>query len=126
PAEPLAQGQLVAMFGEALNAFQPGHATPSWQQSLLLTATVARYYPAAKKALLERGMPPEKADKLPTAQVVGLYFLRDYNAFRDDVLKLQNLPPWQARPGLDALEGRLKVRMKDGGNPFLLLFPAIN
>ncbi len=126
PEVPLDQEQLFAMFSEALRGFQPEEEMPAWKRSLLLTTTVAHYFQTAKKALLDRGVPREKVEKLPTAQVVGLYFLNDYNRLRDDVLKLQNLPPWQAQPLLDALEKQLGARMKRGGNPFLMLFPAIN
>lgn len=125
PEEPLAQGQLLAMFAETLRGFQPTEGVADWQKSLMLTAMVGRYYPAAKQALLDRGVAADKVEKLPTAQVVGLYFLNDYNSFRDDVLKLQNLPPWQARPFVDAIEKRVAARTREGGNPFLLLFPAV-
>lgn len=125
PETPLTQAEIMAIFTDVMRGLDPQQKGVPLQTSLLLTAVVSRYYSAAKQALLDRGIVADKVEKLPTAQVVGIYFLDEYNRFRDDVLKLQNLPAWQARPHLDALDKRLAVRMRDQSNPFLMLMPAI-
>lgn len=123
---PLTQGEILAMFSQATSVLEPiGKTIPSWQKSLALTAIVGRYYGQAKREMLERGVPLERIEKLPTAQVVALYFLNDYNRFRDGVLKVMNLPYWQAKPFLEKIDKEFAARMKEQGNPFLMLMPAI-
>jgi hypothetical protein len=125
PEHVMTQGEIMTMFGEIVRGLNPRDKTPEWQQTLMLTTVVTRYYPEAKRALLDRGIAAEKVEKLPTAQVVGLYFLTEFNTFRDDVLKLANLPPWQARPLIEVLDKKMAPKAREMGNPFLLLFPAI-
>jgi hypothetical protein len=125
PDQPLSQGEILAIFSEVMRGFSPQEKHSALQDSLILTTLVGRFYGEAKRTLIERGMPAEKVEKLPTAQVVGLYFLEEYNNYRDEVLKLQNLPPWQAHPYMEALEKSVNARARERGNPFLLLMPAL-
>ena len=45
--------------------------------------------------------PTSRLDAMPAAQVVLLYFVEQYDEIKDDFLKWMNVPPWQARAGLD-------------------------
>lgn len=65
-----------------------------------LTASVVRAYPAAKRALVERGMSAEDVAAMPVAQVVLLNELAMFREVRDGAAKWFFLPYPQAVRGL--------------------------
>jgi hypothetical protein len=50
---------------------------------------------AARRRLVEYGIPQERITRFPTDQVVLLDAFREYEARRDEAMKLMNLPTWQ-------------------------------
>jgi hypothetical protein len=99
---------------------------PDWPKRMGVAALAVKYYPDAKRYLLEHGARPEQVEAMPAVQAVLLYYLDQYNRRRDDVLAWMNLPPWQAREGLGR-NFRESVRAaRDSGNVLLaLLMPAV-
>ena len=82
-------------------------------------------YPEAKKYLKEHGRTDEQVDAMPAAQVVLLYFVEQYDKIKDDFLKWMNVPPWQARAGLEEAEKEVRA-LGPTGNPIIgLLMPAV-
>ncbi|MFZ5830086.1 MAG: hypothetical protein ACOY3P_08360, partial [Planctomycetota bacterium] len=61
-----------------------------------IVAYIAAAYPAAKRYLIEDlGLPREKVEAYPTAQVVFLAMIRYHERARDDLFKWTYLPFWQ-------------------------------
>src|SRR5262249_40491759 len=50
---------------------------------------------AARRRLVEVGLPQERVLQYPAAQVILLDAKRDYEVYRDEGMKLMNLPAWQ-------------------------------
>jgi len=59
---------------------------------------------AARNRLVELGLPEERLLRFPADQVILLDEKREYEARRDDVMKLMNLPAWE----IEALLGQTK------------------
>lgn len=74
----------------------------------LVTAACVRGYPMAKRALVERGFPPESVEAMPVGQVILLYTIETYEDLRDDVFKWFYVPYPEARERQDAAEGELR------------------
>jgi hypothetical protein len=55
-------------------------------------------YPAAKQALIDRGLPTDVVEAMPAAQVVLVYTVKTYEDLRDDVFK------WFFVPYVDGME----------------------
>jgi hypothetical protein len=51
---------------------------------------------ATRRRLVEAGYPEEHIQRFPAEQVVLLNDYRELEVYRDDFMKLANLPPWQA------------------------------
>lgn len=78
---------------------------------------------AARRRLVEVGIPEDRLSQFPADQVILLDEWREYEARRDEMMKLANLPPWQAEElGI----GRPYKRSKDTGLLADLLVPALN
>jgi hypothetical protein len=99
---------------------------PDWQAKLALAALSAKVYPDAKKYLVSRGRSPEQVAAMPTLQVVWIYYMDQYDETCDDILKWINLPYWQARPGLEEVERKIRAARTTDMNVFIgLLMPAL-
>ena len=72
--------------------------------SLGPAAAGAVMYPAAKRYLVERGMPVEQVAALPVPQVLGRYLVGEYRSASEEMLKWAGLPFWQAVPGMQRAE----------------------
>jgi hypothetical protein len=59
-----------------------------------------RGYPLAKRALVDSGMPAEKVEGLPAAQVLLLETARQFATCRDESLKWLGVPYWTAAESL--------------------------
>jgi tetratricopeptide (TPR) repeat protein len=102
-----------------------GSQLSDWQKKLAIAALAIKVYPEARKYLLEQGRKPEQLDAMPTLQVVLLYYVDDYDQLKDEVLKWTNVPPWEARAGLDATAKKIRD-LGPTHNPIVsLLIPAI-
>jgi hypothetical protein len=97
-------------------------------RALFLTI-VMREYPEAKKFLMARGRTAEQVEALPTVQAVLLYQIARYDEMYDEVYKYTTLPYWEARPGLLAVEKKLKELAEEEGGPdrslTSILLPAV-
>ena len=71
-------------------------------------------YPMAKRALIARGLPPEEVEAMPVPQVIAVYSMQTYEELRDDLFKWFHLPYWEARPGMERAEERLRQASVEG------------
>jgi hypothetical protein len=76
----------------------------------------------ARDRLIEAGYSAEVLSKLPIEQVLLLDQKLDYEATRDDLMKLAKLPVWQG----EALLAKMKPRKKWEQGLFGFLVPALN
>lgn len=81
----------------------------------LFVARVMRDYPEAKKFLLARGRTAEQVEALPVLQAVLLHEIATYDEMYDEIYKYTTLPYREARPGLLAVNKRLKDMADEGG-----------
>jgi hypothetical protein len=54
-----------------------------------------QYLAAARRRLVEHGLPEERVGRFPAEQVVLLDEVREYQVRRDEEMKLANLPTWE-------------------------------
>jgi hypothetical protein len=74
---------------------------------------VAAAYPGARRYLAEEcGLPAERLDALPTAQVVFLAMRRFYDASNDEFAKWEATPYWIAAPKLAATRAKIEADAK--------------
>jgi hypothetical protein len=127
--ETMTAEQASHLAGEILRTMAPitdNKPPPDWQGKLGLAALSGRIYPDAKKYLISRGRSPEQVAAMPTLQVVWIYYMDQYDDTRDDILKWINLPYWQARPGLEEVDRKVRAARTTDMNVFIgLLMPAI-
>ena len=90
-----------------------------------MLALAAKDYPNCKKALLAAGVPAEKVEAMPVAQVVAVTMVAEYDEFRDDLFKWFALPYWQAEAGLDAAEKQLTDLRSGNGELSAMSFASI-
>ena len=83
--------------------------------------------PAARKFVARaKGLPAEKVDAMPPAQVLLLYIEGTYREDRDDAYRAAYLPFPQARPLLEAADKRLReAPMTEGHVPSRLFLAAL-
>jgi hypothetical protein len=99
---------------------------PSWGDRLVVTLLVLRAYPEAKQALIAEGQKPEEVEALPTLQVVLIHSLHQYRRLQDDLFKWCGLPYWEARPGIEQADQRIRqARRRLEGLPFIDALPAL-
>ena len=63
---------------------------------------------AARRRLVEAGLPEERLARFPPDQVILLDEQREYDERRDELMKLMTLPPWQFEPLFSQIEPRIK------------------
>jgi hypothetical protein len=99
---------------------------PLWQGKLALATFAARAYPNAKSHLVARGRTPEQVEKMSSLQVAYIYYMDQYDEIWDDILKVLNLPYWQAKPLLAEAETKIRAARTTDLNVFVgLLMPAV-
>ena len=78
-----------------------------------------RWSVAARRRLVEHGLPEERLLRFPADQVILLDEKREYEVRRDDVMKIMNLPVWQVqvtgRRDREGEQGAGTVRRCPGG-----------
>jgi hypothetical protein len=79
---------------------------------------------AARRRLVESGLPEERVARFPAEQVILLDEWREFEERRDEFMKLTNLPTWQVLEALSALRSQAKSYKDEG--LFLLLVPALH
>jgi len=116
--------KIVSELFKILNELE-GSQMPDWQKKLGVAALAVKVYPEARKYLLEQGRKPEQLDAMPALQVVLLYYVDDYDQLKDEVLKWMNVPPWEARAGLESTTKKIR-ELGPTHNPIVaLLMPAV-
>jgi hypothetical protein len=106
----------------------PAFSGSAWEGRLVLTGLAVKYYPLARRTLLQAGYAPERLEAMPPLQVVLLYSVREYHRLQDDLFRWADLPYWQAAPGLARAERQLRQERADltEGVPYAsLLLPAV-
>jgi hypothetical protein len=104
------------------------------QTQFLATTLMMRAYPDAKKELITGGMPPDRVEQMPVAQVVAIQAARAYRYTYEEVFKWSLVPFPEGYPRARASLDRLR---EEGymGQPFSnkevlpiasLLLPAID
>jgi hypothetical protein len=90
---------------------------------------IAAAYPGARRYLAEEcGLPAERLDALPTAQVVFLAMRRFYDASNDEFAKWEATPYWIAAPKLTAARDKIEADAKRIGQsalPAAALLPSM-
>jgi hypothetical protein len=130
-AGPLTPAQAVKLMAPFLQVwgdeFHPKGGS-AWERQVVVCCQAAKFYPEAKRLLLQEGWPAARVEAMPALQVVMLYSLARYERYRDDLFKWFNFPFWQARPGMAlAMDQLARARRDfDEGFPFgSLLLPAV-
>jgi hypothetical protein len=88
-----------------------------------------KYLSAARHRLVEAGYPEERLRRFPVDQVLLLDEFREFEARRDDVMKLMNLPTREAVERGAEWERKTKAATREGGvgeGLFLGLLPALS
>jgi hypothetical protein len=99
---------------------QPDRSTRAWLDARVKDE---RLVSAARRRLVEAGLPEERLKQFPADQVILLDEYREYEVRRDEFMKLANLPHWQAEAqGI----GLPYTRKKETGLLADLLVPALN
>jgi hypothetical protein len=104
---------------------------PEWQTKLGVVLYTARLYPRARQSLIDRGKKPEQVDRMPMAQVVLLEELYQYDRLFDEGEKLANLPYWEFRERMNAIDQEIRqtrsevLQFNTGALMASLLLPAI-
>jgi hypothetical protein len=62
---------------------------------------------AARRRLVETGLPEERVMRFPPDQVILLDETREYEERRDEFMKLMTLPPWQFEPLFSQIEPQI-------------------
>jgi hypothetical protein len=127
--EKLTRDQAEGLASELLRTLAPladDRVPPDWQARLAMAAIALKVYPEAKRYLAEHGRTPEEVEAMPILQAVLVFHTEQYDTIWDEVLKLLNLPYWQAQPGLDAADRQVKEARREDTNLFVgLLMPAV-
>jgi len=76
----------------------PGLQTLAFE--LKIGFAINKRHEAAKRALIAAGRPKEKVEAMPPVQVAILHALLEYDRLFDELLTVQDLPPWEAFPKL--------------------------
>jgi hypothetical protein len=80
---------------------------------LRAAAFIAAAYPGARRYLAEEcGLPADRLEALPTAQVVFLAMRRFYDAGNDELAKWEATPFWIAAPKLAAIRDKIEADAK--------------
>jgi hypothetical protein len=125
-AEHLADELLRTLTSFASPAATPDKSVPAWQGKLAMATLASRAYPEAKRHLIARGRTPEQVAAMPALQVVLIFYVDQYDATWDEVLKWQSLTYWQSQAGLAETEARIRAARTTERNVFIrLLMPAV-
>ncbi len=103
---------------------QPGAATAPEA----VTALCLRGFPGAKARLIGQGMPQDKVDAMPVAQVVLIDTMRTFEELRDDLCKWFYIPDSEGAAGLSTAEAKLRAAATEGREVLpvaSMLLPAI-
>jgi hypothetical protein len=68
----------------------------------------------AKQALIAAGRPRDKVEQWPHVQVALMHALMEYDQMLDEMMKVQDLPFWQAAPKLDEIDRRTRASRNRG------------
>jgi hypothetical protein len=117
--------KLIADLFTALSQVSGGDL-PDWQKRLGAAALALAVHPEAKKYLTAHGRTAEEVEAMPVPEAVLLYYLDEYDRAVDDVLKWTDVPPWQAKAGLDQVLKEVQPPGAVNANPILvLILPAV-
>jgi hypothetical protein len=89
---------------------------PAWMKKMGMTTLGLKYYPIAKKGLIDSGRPAKEVEALPSLQVVAIYYLEQHDMMRNEILQWLAVPAWQGRKGLEKVEAKYKARALEDGN----------
>jgi hypothetical protein len=96
------------------------------EAKLVLMAMALKFYPQARRELLDSGRKPEEVEAMPMLQVFTIHSFREFRKLQDEVFKWYALPYPQALAGLNSVDAMLKEhRTRLTGAPFVDLLPAI-
>jgi hypothetical protein len=100
---------------------EPDRSTRAWVADRTKDEKLLR---AARRRLVEVGVPEERLARFPAEQVILLDEYREYEVRRDEFAKLVSLPTWQVMEPLAAQQRQIKSLKSEDGL-FLGLVPAL-
>ena len=114
---------------ESLPSFSGDWEKPEEIFRLRAASFIAAAYPGARRYLADEcGLPAERLDAWPTAQVVFLAMRRFYDASNDEFAKWEATPYWIAAPKLAAAQAKIEAdakRIGPSAAPVLILGSGI-
>jgi hypothetical protein len=118
-----------SLVDRVIDAFTPlsdAKEVPRGGRKRFTKQTALAHYEAARKALLAAGRPAREVEAMPRLQVVVLYYLQEYDRFRDDVNRWLAVPSWQGFEPLMKVEQVYRAKAKKDDNVLIsLLMPAL-
>jgi hypothetical protein len=100
----------------------PGRTLRAWLDT---RTTDERLVNAARRRLVEVGLPEERLLRFPADQVILLDEKREYEVRRDELMKLMTLPSWQFEPLFSQVLPQIKPNKEQPAIFADLLLPAV-
>lgn len=120
--------QILMRFWQKIESLVANNQPSAASTPEAITALCFRGFPAAKERLIGQGMPREKVEAMPVAQVVLIDTMRTFEELRDELCKWFYVPYSEADDGLSAAEQKLQAARVEGREVLPLasaLLPAI-
>ncbi len=114
PMTPAELGKVLKRLQELLKFDEPPGGKAEVTLWMLRHTGDEKFLGKARKRLVEYGLPEERVSKFSPAQVALLDLKRDYEIYRDESMKLFNLPTWQYE--------QLAEKVPEKGPPLLGVF----
>jgi hypothetical protein len=107
---PMSEDQIKKMIAhcDKLKGLSNNQPPESMREYLDARARDEGFMRAARRRLVESGLPPERLQRFPVEQVLFLEEMREFESRSQDLMKLLNLPSWQFEPLFREIEPRIK------------------
>lgn len=112
--EPMTTAQLKKLIGYIDRLLEVGRDGKKTIEYLSEKASDDKYMSAARKRLIDSGIPAARLDTFSPYQIVILNEKLEYEIRRDEAMKFVNLPTWEALPRLDAVARPKERALFDG------------
>lgn len=127
---PMSEEQLKKFMAHWDLVFGVGEGKPAKQTEVLrpwLAARIKeeRLVEAARRRLVETGLPEERLRRFPAEQVILLDEKREYEVRRDELMKIMTLPSWQFEPLFKEMKPKIMPNKKHPALFADLLLPAV-
>lgn len=106
--EPMTAAQLKKLM-KYIDGFRDSPSRDQTREWLSARAKDEKYMDAARKQLIDSGIPQERLDLFSNYQVILLNEKFEYEIERDEIMKFMNLPMWEVVPHLSKVRPRSKI-----------------